>query len=241
MPLLSYFSFCRISAQRGSPFGERADLEALSVAKIKGFKGRVHASLSWLAQRSGGDLGVTGLGGGRCALEGRGVSFLFGSSHHSGCRTLGWPLGGFRVATVLDLREFYFNIAKRITQRTGAKGFRVLAGGVPWQGEGVTGPPTSCPRLVCLTGSLMSLNCYSWEEPWKISSETSLFLHMRKLGPERGSDEPRVTLPLGGGVGREYRPSQRLLGCLFLQLTGAGHYLGNSPSSSVPVANWSVS
>lgn len=46
------------------------------------------------------------------------VSFLFVGSCQSSCEILDWPLGGLWVASVLDLGQFHFNLAKRITQRT---------------------------------------------------------------------------------------------------------------------------
>lgn len=91
------------------------------------------------------------------------------------------------------------------------------------------GPGEGRTWLVGLNGSLRSTNCFSWKEHWKISSRTPLFLHMRKLGSKRGSDRSRVTPPASCGVWREYRPSWRLLGYLFLYLPGRDHHLGNAP------------
>lgn len=74
--------------------------------------------------------------------------------------------------------------------------------------------------------------------------ELPCFLHTRKLGSERGSDRSRVTLPAGGRVTwecLEYSSLWMRLGCLFLQLTGAGCHLGNASPFSVPVANQSLS
>lgn len=83
------------------------------------------------------------------------MSFLFGGGYHGGRRILDWPLGVLRLATVLGLGEFYLSPAKQIMERT-------------WYGgEAVAGHQISRPRLVCLSGSLMSSDCYSWKEPWK--------------------------------------------------------------------------
>lgn len=100
------------------------------------------------------------------------VSFLFGGSHQSSCETLDWPLGGLRVATVLNLGEFYFNLAKQITQRPGADrvgcdlvsggyGLSPKAGLLQWFGGGFC---FFCVFFfffcVCgLNGSLRSANC----------------------------------------------------------------------------------